>query len=28
MASRAVPGETGSCMPICYNITLMESTGR
>ena len=28
MASRAVPGETGSCMPICYNITLEESTIR
>src|SRR5262249_20213058 len=25
MASRAVPGETGSCMSICYNITLAES---
>ena len=25
MASRAVPGETGSCTAICYNITLAES---
>jgi hypothetical protein len=26
MASKAVPGETGWCMQICYNITLAEST--
>jgi hypothetical protein len=28
MASRAVPGERGSCMSICYNITLDESIVR